>query len=264
MATPHVTGVMALVYPQVRAQHPDWSATDVMGQVIDQVLGTVDVVDGALKTISGGRLNAAGAVGNPPADTTGPRVISTDPGSSGSVTGTVDHVRLRFSESIDPATFDATDVVSMTGPDGSILDFTVAPVAGSSRQFDVTFVVPQTALGVYTLVVGPNISDLSGNFLDQDRDGTGGEDPDDLVTASFEIADTLGWILLAQGDTARALTYLTAASAAGSLVNDTGGVISILLGTGNGGRTLGAQLDNRGLVDVQTTLTLTRAPNLPS
>ena len=192
MATPHVTGVMALVYPQVRAQHPEWSDQEVMGQVIDQVLGTVDVVDGALKTISGGRLNAAGAVGNPPADTTGPRVISTDPGSSGSVTGTVDHVRLRFSEPIDPATFDATDVVSMTGPGDPITDFQVVPVAGSSRQFDVTF-APQTALGVYSLVVGPNISDLTGNLLDQDRDGAGGEDPDDLVTASFEIADTLGF-----------------------------------------------------------------------
>ena len=39
MATPHVTGVIA----SVRSQHPDWSYQ----KVIDQVLGTVDIVDGS-------------------------------------------------------------------------------------------------------------------------------------------------------------------------------------------------------------------------
>ncbi len=56
MASPHVAGVIALV----RDLHPDWS----YAQVINQVLQTVDPVssmDGI--TVTGGRLNAAGAVG---------------------------------------------------------------------------------------------------------------------------------------------------------------------------------------------------------
>jgi serine protease len=180
MATPHVAGVMALV----RSLHPEWSYE----QVIQQVIDTVDVIDGAELTITGGRLNAAAAVGNAPPDIVGPRVISTDP--SGSIAGTVNHVRLRFNESLDLATITLADVVSLTGPGDAISVLAVVPVAGSNRQFDVTF-APQTELGVYTLVLGPDISDTSGNLLDQDRDGTGGEDPDDAYTLTFEITDIL-------------------------------------------------------------------------
>jgi subtilisin-like proprotein convertase family protein len=177
MATPHVAGVMALVV----SQHPDWDYTD----VIEQVLGSVDVIDGALKTITGGRLNAAAAVGNPAPDLTGPRVASANP--SGVVTGTVNHVRLRFSENIDPATFDVDDIVSFNGPDGPIAVTSVAAASGT-RQFDINF-DPQTTLGEYTLVLSPQITDVEGHLIDQDRDGLGAEDPDDFFTVTFEISD---------------------------------------------------------------------------
>src|SRR5439155_2141838 len=56
MAAPQVSGVLALVW----GQHPDWSYR----QVIDQVLGTVDKLPSLQgKVSSGGRLNAAAAVG---------------------------------------------------------------------------------------------------------------------------------------------------------------------------------------------------------
>ncbi len=58
MATPHVAGVAALILDQ----HPDWTYS----QVITQIFGTVDPV-AAMNGISvtGGRLNAASALGNP-------------------------------------------------------------------------------------------------------------------------------------------------------------------------------------------------------
>jgi subtilisin family serine protease len=58
MATPHVTGVVALVM----SQHPDWT----YDQIINQVLATTDYLgnlNGVVAT--GGRLNAASAVGAP-------------------------------------------------------------------------------------------------------------------------------------------------------------------------------------------------------
>jgi subtilisin family serine protease/subtilisin-like proprotein convertase family protein len=182
MATPHVTGVIALV----RALHPLWS----YNEIINQVLNTADVIPAAAKTVSGARLNAAGAVGEVPPDVSGPRIVSSDP--TGFKTGAIDHVRLQFSERIDPATFKKEeDIVSFTGPGGTVAITDVTPVAGSNdRQFDVTFAT-QSAEGLYSLVIGPDISDLVGNRLDQDADGNLGEDPDDQYTASFTLGSSL-------------------------------------------------------------------------
>ena len=56
MATPHVTGVLALVWDL----HPTWNYR----QVINQVLNTVDHLPSlAGRTVSGGRLDAAAALG---------------------------------------------------------------------------------------------------------------------------------------------------------------------------------------------------------
>jgi subtilisin family serine protease len=56
MATPHVTGVLALL----TSQHPTWSYS----QLINQVLSTVDFLPGLQgKTKTGGRLDAAAALG---------------------------------------------------------------------------------------------------------------------------------------------------------------------------------------------------------
>ncbi len=58
MAAPHVTGVVSLL----AGQHPDWT----YGDIIDQVLATVDPVPSMQGvSVSGGRLNAATALGNP-------------------------------------------------------------------------------------------------------------------------------------------------------------------------------------------------------
>jgi subtilisin-like proprotein convertase family protein len=41
------------------------------------------------------------------------------------------------------------------------------------------------------MVIGPDIADTLGNLMNQDRDGTNGETPDDQYTVSFGITDTL-------------------------------------------------------------------------
>lgn len=178
MAAPHVAGVAALV----RGLHPDWTYQ----QVIDQVLNSVDSVPGlAGRTATGGRLNAARAVGA--RDSQGPYVLQSDP--SGGVGGVVSSIRLTFQESIDPTSFDAGDIASFVGPQGAIPVAGVAEVPNSlNRQFDVTF-APQAAFGTYTMVIGPSICDLAGNWMDQNQNGVGGEVPGDRYTASFTIGD---------------------------------------------------------------------------
>jgi subtilisin family serine protease/subtilisin-like proprotein convertase family protein len=178
MATPHVTGVIALL----QSQHPEWSST----QIIDQILATVDPVASLQgKTITGGRLNAAAAVGPAGPDIAGPQVIASSPANT--VSGTISSVRLTFNEAVDTSTFSAADIAAFTGPSGSISVSTVGVVAGSNgREFDVTF-APQSAFGSYTLLVGPNVSDSVGNLMNQDGDSINGESTQDQYLATFTI-----------------------------------------------------------------------------
>jgi hypothetical protein len=128
-------------------------------------------------------------------DAAGPVVVSSAP--TGNTFGSVSSVRVTFDRPIDVTSFDTTQVVSFTRTVGTtttdLLSAVtgVTPVAGSGgTQFDVAF-TPQTALGNYTLVIGPNITDLNGNAMDQDFNGIPGEPglpPDgDEYAAHFTI-----------------------------------------------------------------------------
>jgi hypothetical protein len=96
----------------------------------------------------------------------------------------VDRVRLSFSEAIDPNSFTLADVVSLEGPSGAIVPLAVHAVGTS--EFEVAF-APQNTPGVYRLVVGPDITDVARNAMDQDQDGVGGENPGDRFDASFGL-----------------------------------------------------------------------------
>jgi hypothetical protein len=75
----------------------------------------------------------------------------------------------------------------LQSPSGVAIPVTIAAVAGSgNQQFDLSF-ASQTALGNYTLTVGPNIIDLAGRMMDQDGDGVGGSTPDDQFTTTVAV-----------------------------------------------------------------------------
>src|SRR5262249_47597386 len=99
----------------------------------------------------------------------------------------VSSVRLTFSKAIDSGTFTTADIVSLTGPRGAVRVTGILAVAGSGdTQFDVTF-DRQTNPGGYTLVLGSDIRDKSGNRLDQNRNGIQGESVADRFSSSFTI-----------------------------------------------------------------------------
>jgi len=115
----------------------------------------------------------------------GPHVSGHSP--AGRVAGPVDAVRLEFNQPMDEASFSlADDITTFTGPDG--------PLEATGYQWldfftlEITF-QPQSTVGLYELVIGPEIADLWSNFLDQDIDLVPCETPDDQYTASFQIAE---------------------------------------------------------------------------
>jgi subtilisin family serine protease/subtilisin-like proprotein convertase family protein len=180
MAAPHVTGVVALV----RSGNPDLSYNDTIQRILQSVdpLPTLSGI-----TVTGGRLNAFNAIYEPPppSDLDGPRITAADPNASGK--NPVSAVRVTFNESILVTSFDASDVV-LTDPNGATIAITgVVEVSGSNgTQFDVQFDA-QSVPGTYTMTIGPTVTDLAGNPMDQDQDKVLGEPGDDEYTATFTI-----------------------------------------------------------------------------
>jgi subtilisin family serine protease len=157
MAAPFVTGVLGLV----SSQHPTWKYY----QVVNQVLGTVDPLTAlAGKTVTGGRVDAYRAVTQVIPDP-GATVVSAIPNGTGAQPAS--SVRFTFSEGINASTFTPAQVVSFTGPNGSIPISAVVPVYNTDdRQFDVVFAL-QTKPGTYTMKLGTGILDVAGNPLAQ-------------------------------------------------------------------------------------------------
>jgi hypothetical protein len=112
---------------------------------------------------------------------------STSITTPGTPAGPVSQVRVTFTpRSVDLATIDPSDF-TLTGPNGPISITSVTPVAGSNnQQFNVNF-APQTTLGTYTIVMGPNVADIYGNGMDQNQNGIPYENPGDTLTRTFAI-----------------------------------------------------------------------------
>jgi hypothetical protein len=140
--------------------------------------------------------NIQDAFGNPTlAPTTvrfnvdGPKVLATDPSGGRSVN--ISSQTITFSRAMLVSSF-TPDQVTLTGPGGPIA-VTITPVSpsgGAATQFILGFAT-QTAQGTYTTTVGPNITDVFGNKMDQDGNFNPGE-PGDQFVGTFSIHAALG------------------------------------------------------------------------
>lgn len=247
MATPHVTGVVALVWDR----NPTWTYR----QVINQVLSTADPVTGLSgKVATGGRLNAAKAIGaaNITPDTTGPFIVTASP--SLTVSAPVSSVTFTFSEPIAAGTFTAADVVSFTNATGQDIRSSITGVTGSGTTWTVNF-TQQVVNGYYPIIVGPNITDLAGNLLDQNRNNVKGESPADQYGVYFQITgSTVGTPTTFTNAVATAIT--DRATITSSLVVSAAGTINDLNVGLNVRHTYDGDLIVRLIAPDNTTITL--------
>ena len=114
-------------------------------------------------------------------DVVGPYLVSYCPVRTNQL---IDHVDLIFNEAIDLSSFELSDV-SMT--DASAAGIEVTTITNlDDHSFRVSFPV-QTVEGSYQISIGPDIRDLRGNLMNQDRDGLNGEAFDDRAAVEIVI-----------------------------------------------------------------------------
>lgn len=120
-------------------------------------------------------------------DTTGPRIIAQTP--KGPVQGPVGWIEVSFSEPIDPSTFTIADVHALgnSGPVSPVISSVTRIVGIVGNVYDIAFQTPLTKLGTYWIEIGPNITDLAGNPMDQNGDGSNGDVLHDQYLAAFTI-----------------------------------------------------------------------------
>lgn len=115
-------------------------------------------------------------------DLTGPRLIGHAPAEP--IDTFLQQIDVVFSEPITTSSFSPTDVQLKDPANQDVQIFSVLPLDASTFRITVP---PQFANGTYQLRVGPDIADQAGNLMDQDRDGTAGQDPADVYTATLTI-----------------------------------------------------------------------------
>eukprot|EP00913_Durusdinium_trenchii_P008811 g8277.t1 len=121
----------------------------------------------------------------PEQDQTGPQIVSIETGDTGD--GTIDRFLVTFSEDIDPTSV-SLNAVNLYGPNGFVAAVSVNMIDAVTVEF---VYPPLTAGGTYTFTVIPSFTDLSGNFVDQDGDGIGGEFGDDFETFDVDVEPTV-------------------------------------------------------------------------
>jgi hypothetical protein len=119
-------------------------------------------------------------------DVSGPRIIDREPrGAINIHSVTLDSVTVGFNEAIyfqaGGGSLTFADV-AFNGPDGDIVVSDITSLG--NNEYEISFAA-QTSLGFYVVTVGPDITDMAGNMMDQDQDGIVGEADEDAFVASF-------------------------------------------------------------------------------
>ena len=121
-------------------------------------------------------------------DITGAKVSSSS--ATGLDAGSITGFRIKFNESIQPSTFNAADI-TLKDPSGALITVSNINAVPNTNNTEFTFsITTRTAAGIYTLKVGPNILDLSGNQMNQDNDGMNGEITQDQYVGSYSLFTT--------------------------------------------------------------------------
>jgi subtilisin family serine protease len=166
MATPHVSGALALLMSRDPVRH--LQAKDRLFQSVDKITS----LEG--KTVTGGRLNLATALGGTPpgtpADTTAPTVGGVSPADGAADVAPGTDVTATFSEEMDPLTVTKdtfTLVPSEGGPNVAATVSYDAPSKTATLKLD-----PDAALEAgkkYTATVTTGVKDKAGNALAADK-----------------------------------------------------------------------------------------------
>ncbi len=111
----------------------------------------------------------------------GPFVLSISPNEVRNAV--YDHVDVSLNSDIDAATFSPIDV-TFNGPAGTVNVTSITQLAPASFRFNFAAL---TVRGDYSVVIGPDILDLAGNAMNQDKDGVNGEATEDQFKASLRL-----------------------------------------------------------------------------
>jgi len=149
-------------------------------------------------------------------DTSGPRVIGMSP--PGQFSDVLAEFDVTFDEPLASASFQPEDVVLSDPHDQRVAVQQVMWLGGTTYRVSLA---PVRVPGTYTLVIGPQLTDLANHLMNQDGDGINGEPsdaftsqlvlrlPDAVVSAAdapaYGIAGqsiTTSWTVTNQGDTA--------------------------------------------------------------
>ena len=111
-------------------------------------------------------------------------------GPIGSINRPVSSVDVTFSNELNDTTFGLDDL-AMTGPNGPVpMVDPPQPLGGTIWRISFP---EQSTEGEYCVYIGPHVEDLGGTEMDQDFDGTPGEEPDDVYAACFTIQGLAGF-----------------------------------------------------------------------
>jgi hypothetical protein len=113
----------------------------------------------------------------------GSKVISHQP--TGIQNERVSFIEIQFDQPILSSLFGSEDIL-MKGPSGQTISVNEPEHLSNNTLYRCSF-PEQSANGLYTVNIGPNIIDHAGNPLNQDQDDINGESEDDVYIAEFKL-----------------------------------------------------------------------------